>query len=57
VGAAGRRRALEKFTWRATAEGTAHYYEAVVAHAAGLDGPIPEGPAQLGGSLMGQAAC
>lgn len=58
VGAAGRQRALNSFTWRATAEGTAHYYEAVIAHAAGLDGPVPQGrPAQLGSSLMGQAAC
>lgn len=36
IGAAGRRRALDRFTWRATAEGTADHYEAVVAHAAGL---------------------
>jgi glycosyltransferase involved in cell wall biosynthesis len=40
VGEAGRRRALDSFTWRATARGTAEHYEAVIAHHAGLTGPI-----------------
>lgn len=56
IGAAGRRRVLERFTWRATAEGTAHYYRAVLAHHAGLAGPLPEGPARLAPAL-GAAAC
>ncbi|HLF40603.1 MAG TPA: glycosyltransferase family 4 protein [Acidimicrobiia bacterium] len=57
IGDAGRRRALEKFTWRATAEGTAYYYEAVVAHTAGLDGPLRPGPVTLPDTLLGTAAC
>ncbi len=57
VGAAGRRRVLERFTWRATAEGTAHYYRAVLAHHAGLSGPLPDGPATLAPNLAGIAAC
>lgn len=53
VGAAGRRRALEKFTWRATAEGTAYYYRAVIAHTAGLDRPLEPGPVELPPALTG----
>ena len=52
VGEAGRRRVLERFTWRETARGTAEYYEAVIARKAGLRGPI-----ELPGMLAGEAAC
>ncbi|HLG00852.1 MAG TPA: glycosyltransferase family 4 protein [Acidimicrobiia bacterium] len=57
VGAAGRARALEKFTWRACAEGTAYYYQAVIAHTAGLDAPLEPGPVVLPPALTGVAAC
>lgn len=57
VAEAGRRRAQETFTWRATAEGTAYYYQAVIAHTAGLDGPLDPGPVELPPALTGVAAC
>ncbi|MBI2168373.1 MAG: glycosyltransferase family 4 protein [Actinobacteria bacterium] len=56
IGDAGRRRVLDRFTWRATAEGTAHFYQAVIAHTAGLDGPLEPGPVELSQRLAGRSA-
>lgn len=55
VGAAGRARVLDRFTWRATAEKTAHFYRAVIAHTAGLDEPLEQGPGELSPLLSGVA--
>ena len=51
LGAAGRRRVLDRFTWRATAVGTAEQYQALLecgplaARRVGRDEPAPVGPA------------
>ncbi|MEU3552870.1 glycosyltransferase family 4 protein [Streptomyces fragilis] len=46
LGAAGRARVLERFTWKRAAEGTvAHYREAVARRRAGRDAPVAPTPA------------
>ncbi|MGG8407027.1 glycosyltransferase family 1 protein, partial [Streptomyces sp. 12297] len=47
IGAAGRERVLERFTWAKAAEGTVAHYRAAIARAAG---PARTGSAALTGS-------